>query len=650
MNLRDASGTESVRAQHLYCGNPDAPCFATLYTPLETRQRAPGWILCPPLGQERGNTHTLFANWARALCATGRPVLHFDYRGYGDSACAEETCTLDDHIADTLEVIRLHESLTGTQCGGLCGMRMGATIAALTAEAVEHPLRLLLWDPIVDGSQYTHNLLRTSMATDLARGARPVSCDQRREQLKQGARLIADGHVITGETFSAMATVDLLQRPPPDCALIIQCDKRPMTTLRPDLKKLVCAWETSTRIATRHVQIPLPWQLGPDYQPSPEPLFRPSLAWIDQNESADIAPEVPYGRHKVLAPRGAFVGNVDVERPVNFKSGSLRLQGILHTPVGANPHHPLLILPPPGTDTRSGYLRNYVRLARSMAAKGWSCLRYDPPGIGASPGPSRKLPRAEHNRYVQRGGHVPDLRAATDAFAPHGPVIVGGICGGAISAIRYADKDPRVAGLIIIEPQFRWTPLPGKATGVPLWAYRRRLLSRPAWKRLLTFKTHYRDLWHAFLSAIAHTFRHGSQQEDPLLNRTLVNAFRRCIDRGLPTLILYGGTDDQAHYHRLETVLYGKRRTAPANVREQFLNDADHAFSEPAHTNELINIVDQWLNDRHHAWSKGPGTPRHRMPSSKPPLSTYSHECQNRPPQESRHCRPSGQDRLKHTF
>lgn len=122
------------------------------------------------------------------------------------------------------------------------------------------------------------------------------------------------------------------------------------------------------------------------------------------------------------------------------------LTGIVAEPPG--PRLPLAcILINAGLVPKHGPYRLYTLLCRHLAEHGFVALRFDLGGIGDS--------RPMCAGITLRERTTREIRAAvdhiSDRYGPSG-VVVGGMCSGAEDALRYAAADPRVTGVILIDP------------------------------------------------------------------------------------------------------------------------------------------------------------------------------------------------------
>ncbi len=148
--------------------------YAQLTLPAGGKPCLRGVVFCNPLGQEAIRTHRMYRVLADRLSAASYAVLRFDYYGTGDSAGDDTECDPDDWVGDTLAACELLCSRIGCLELSLFGMRLGANLALRAAARLAIPPRaVLLWDPIVDGNEYTRQLRQAHQnALSTAYGAR----------------------------------------------------------------------------------------------------------------------------------------------------------------------------------------------------------------------------------------------------------------------------------------------------------------------------------------------------------------------------------------------------------------------------------------------------------------------------------------------
>lgn len=122
-------------------------------------------LLCDPFGQEAVRSHRVYRIIADRLSRSGFHVLRFDYFATGDSTGEDDEgdldCWLDDILRANDEIIRR----SGCPRSAWFGLRLGASLAALASErATRGPKRLVLWDPIIDGTAYLAELASAHVA------------------------------------------------------------------------------------------------------------------------------------------------------------------------------------------------------------------------------------------------------------------------------------------------------------------------------------------------------------------------------------------------------------------------------------------------------------------------------------------------------
>ncbi|MFI5360990.1 MAG: amino acid adenylation domain-containing protein [Elusimicrobiota bacterium] len=110
-------------------------------------------LVCSPIGQEHSRTHFILRRLAQRLAAQGVPTLRFDYFGCGDSLGESVEATCGRWRRD---IVQAHEELrrrVGAERIAAVGVRVGAALLADVADDLDIA-RLVLWDPVCDGSRY----------------------------------------------------------------------------------------------------------------------------------------------------------------------------------------------------------------------------------------------------------------------------------------------------------------------------------------------------------------------------------------------------------------------------------------------------------------------------------------------------------------
>ncbi|MCL2658277.1 MAG: hydrolase 1, exosortase A system-associated [Betaproteobacteria bacterium] len=162
-------------------------------------------------------------------------------------------------------------------------------------------------------------------------------------------------------------------------------------------------------------------------------------------------------------------------QPVDFLCHAQTLSGMFHP--GAGNAEIGVVIVVGGPQTRVGAHRQFVLLARALAAAGYPCLRFDYRGMGDSEGEPRNFLEVQD-----------DIHAAIDCLYAQAPslkkVALWGLCDGASAAVFYAPGDPRVAGLALLNPWIRTEA--GAAAALLSDYYGRRIFSPDFWKKILS--------------------------------------------------------------------------------------------------------------------------------------------------------------------
>lgn len=172
-----------------------------------------GFVLCPPFAEEKLWSHRVYVSFARALSERGFSVLRFDYTGSGDSEGEFETCTLETYLNDIRTAIRELKEAAGVKTAGLMGLRFGATLALLAACSLPQSEKagpLILWEPVLDGSEYIRELLKINLATQAAvyRKIRHTTADLVR-MMESGATVNVDGYELNHKLYVEMCGIKL---------------------------------------------------------------------------------------------------------------------------------------------------------------------------------------------------------------------------------------------------------------------------------------------------------------------------------------------------------------------------------------------------------------------------------------------------------
>lgn len=153
-----------------FFGSSNAPLLGVYHPAKLDNDRFQGIVLCYPFGQEYMLVHRAFRQLAKMLSNNGYHVLRFDYRGTGDSAGDLEDMTPDDWTDDIAIAIQELKDMAGLTKVGLIGLRLGALLAAKVASQRTDLSSLVLWDPVINGTDYIDTIKSNLTKTPLTDG------------------------------------------------------------------------------------------------------------------------------------------------------------------------------------------------------------------------------------------------------------------------------------------------------------------------------------------------------------------------------------------------------------------------------------------------------------------------------------------------
>jgi len=276
------------------------------------------------------------------------------------------------------------------------------------------------------------------------------------------------------------------------------------------------------------------------------------------------------------------------ERALTFDCEGETLIGIIAQPTGPTGQRGVLIVVG-GPQYRVGSHRQFLLLARYLAAHGIPCMRFDYRGMGDSFGDRRDFKGVDG-----------DIGAAVDCFVQSVPemreVVLWGLCDAASATAFYAHRDARVVGIVLLNPWVRTQE--GEAKAYLKHYYFRRLCSIEFWQRL--FSGHF-DI-RASVGSLARiaTMAAGSgppQGRDRLTNvPDLPERMARGIEQfpGRVMLILSGNDLTAREFIDATASPRWSRLIAEARVARVDLADANHTFSRREWRNIVADVTRSW--------------------------------------------------------
>jgi len=271
------------------------------------------------------------------------------------------------------------------------------------------------------------------------------------------------------------------------------------------------------------------------------------------------------------------------------------LVGIVTDPVdppfNSNPECPAAIPPAiiimnTGVTHRVGTNRMSTIWSRRLAQRGHCVLRFDMPGLGDSA-------RSDENLSVL-GTALAAIREAVDWLAASrgiDRVILVGLCSGADQSLLYAGGDPRIAGLVLIDPSIPPTPR-------FYWRYfMRRLTELHTW--LGIFRVSLRAL--KVISGRSAPPRDAQEYRpmalrDPRVRVILTEAYQAALTSNIAILAIFtAGVTFQHNYptqllDAFPDIAFGEK------LQLEYFEGCDHNFTFEINRARLFNVADEWLS------------------------------------------------------
>ena len=581
-------------ATPIYFGPATARLFGWLHRP-DRQARSTPVLLCNPLGDDDVRAHRSLRHLAENLCAAGFPVLRFDFHGTGDSAGSERdperVAAWRRDVGVAIDELRAH---TGAPEVAIAGLRLGVTIAAEVASERSDVASLVLWHPFFDGASFTSETLR---AHKLHRMLEPESFAAGPAEYDDGAEAL--GFFLTNETIEDLARVDLLalsRRPARNVLVIGAANVASEGPLLERLRSL------DASVTYRH----LPghkFLISINHRSEvPQPVIDEIVGWLGERHP-DLAAAAP----AAMPDSGSHRSATFTEQPLVFGT-SHRLVGVLVRPRAdrARVDRPAVIMTNAGTVHRIGPHRIYVELARELAELGFSTLRLDLSGIGDS-----SVGRSPENLCYPATG-LADCQDAMSELAVRLGVrrfVIAGLCSGGDIAFQLGLKDPRVAGVVMMNPRtFCVHDLALVEAYKGARYYQTSLFKKEKWLKLLKGEVDLarvaRMVAPKLKGMAVHSIQRALERVRPRSERDDEHAdvpecLRVMAQRGVDTFLLVAENDPGVDY---VDVHFGKRMRELAsleNYRREDLHGTDHTFTSVWAQQHVRTTIREHLAKRH---------------------------------------------------
>jgi exosortase A-associated hydrolase 1 len=277
------------------------------------------------------------------------------------------------------------------------------------------------------------------------------------------------------------------------------------------------------------------------------------------------------------------------------------LPGILHAGAPDATRGVLVVVG--GPQYRVGSHRQFVLLARDLAQAGIPVLRFDYRGMGDADG-----------KFTGFENIDADIRAAMDAFCRELPqlreIVIWGLCDAASAALFYAWRDPRVSGLVLLNPWARTEA--GQARAYLRHYYLARLVDPDLWRKIgrgefalgVALRALFTQMIQVWRSGQSHSNRDervdttttGVQPspEKPPLPERMADGWQRFQG---PMLLILSGDDLTAAEFRdmTKTSRHWRRLLAQPQVTVRKHSQANHTFSRREWRDQVTDWTHEWL-------------------------------------------------------
>ena len=239
-----------------------------------------------------------------------------------------------------------------------------------------------------------------------------------------------------------------------------------------------------------------------------------------------------------------------------------------------------------GPQYRAGSHRQFVLTARAFASAGFPVLRFDYRGMGDSDGEQRTFESVHE-----------DIHMAIDTLVQESgvsQVVLYGLCDAASAVLMYCTDDPRVAGLIILNPWVR--TVQGEASAQLWHYYPRRILQRSFWAKLFQGNLPVVRALGGLFGTVKRSQAASGATSAPR-ESFIARMLKGCSSfRGQILLLISGRDLTAAEFDDLckRSDRWGQA-TRRAGVEIQRFDQADHTFSTRADLERANALCVDWL-------------------------------------------------------
>jgi hypothetical protein len=261
---------------------------------------------------------------------------------------------------------------------------------------------------------------------------------------------------------------------------------------------------------------------------------------------------------------------------------------------------PFVVILNAGIIHRVGPNRLHVSLARALSAQGLSVLRVDLSGLGDS--------LLREDGLAPLDAALADIRDILDSLqATRGVrrVLLMGLCSGADHSVIYAASDPRVVGVVLLDPSIPRT------RAYYVTHYARRLLRLRSWVNVVLGR---HPLWRSLLRGRRATAavtgdaasggagagdmaaaRPAVTLEHPEVRSYLEKAYGGALAHGVQFLTVLTSDRERQHNYRRQLLDAFPSLDFSGRLLIEYFKRCDHTFSTLASQEKLVALVLKWV-------------------------------------------------------
>jgi pimeloyl-ACP methyl ester carboxylesterase len=261
------------------------------------------------------------------------------------------------------------------------------------------------------------------------------------------------------------------------------------------------------------------------------------------------------------------------------------LVSILTRPAPAQTSKPAIVILNTGIVHRVGHHRMYVTMARAFASAGHTVLRFDFSGIGDS--------ERRADRLSPVNACLADIKEVLDSLEERHRIsqfVLVGLCSGADYAVLYGHTDPRVVGLVLMDPSI-------PPTARYYFHYvAQRLWSLRNWVSVATGRS-------GLLRLLMAQFFHGSRVsgqtgeltlEGLQFNPYLARCYGESVSRGIRMLVAFTSVSPRQTYRQQMLDAFPSVRFDD-RLKLIYFPESDHLFSAQKDRSKLNQAIVDWF-------------------------------------------------------